>query len=490
MTVDHQKQRWVLAIVCCVIVAAPFLVVRFPPVTDLPQHVAQVRLFLEALGDPSSPYTVQWLTPYSLVYLVIGACWAVVGPEHAGRVAMLLIGVGWTAAAHLLAARRGRAPETAVLASVFFFNPSLNWGFFSFAVGWPAFLYWTVLVARDRERGLGARDAALVIATSLALYFSHALWLAAGLAWLAVSTLVFRPSLRIAAARFACAAPAAILAALWYATSPLRLATETIWTPPIWARLSPFVLVEALLGGIRGPLEYVVLAAAAVWIGVGLWQARRTLRTSVDAPLLACGLMLFVAALVLPLKYESTVQFWVRWTAPAVILLVLALPPPAIAPRLLRAWALGVLGALCIVTTLAWTTFERTELSGLPAALEALPPSPNVLGLDFTKGSPTVKGRPFMQAFAYAQVLRGGRVSLSFAEFPQTFVAFEQPPPHPWTLGLEWYAERVRDSDIRHFDHVLVDGPDSVHEAFSLRRGLTPVTTEGHFRLYRVERAP
>src|SRR5262245_48052314 len=99
-----------LALVTAACVALPFLVVRFPPITDLPQHVAQVRLLVETVGHPDSPYTIQWFTPYALVYSLLGAAWAVVGPLHAGRVAMLAIGFLWVTAIHLLAASRGRSP--------------------------------------------------------------------------------------------------------------------------------------------------------------------------------------------------------------------------------------------------------------------------------------------------------------------------------------------------------------------------------------------
>src|SRR4030042_2228758 len=89
--------RIIFAVLCCLLAAVPFLVVKFPPITDLPQHAAQIRLFGEALSQPDSPYRIQWLTPYSLVYAVLGGRWVAFGPENAGRIGMLLLALLWIA---------------------------------------------------------------------------------------------------------------------------------------------------------------------------------------------------------------------------------------------------------------------------------------------------------------------------------------------------------------------------------------------------------
>jgi hypothetical protein len=484
---DWLNLRVGLAVVCCLFVAVPFLVVQFPPVSDLPQHTAQIRLFLDAIQNPSTVYRVQWLTPYSLVYVVLGGSWALVGPESAGRIATLVIGVIWTVAAHVAAGRRARPVEAAVLASVLFFNSSTYWGFLSFLIGWPSFLGWVILTTRPTDRGFGPRDAVLLVGTTLLLYFSHALWFAVGLAWLGVSILLFRPPLRIAIARCTCAVPVTILAIVWYTEFAVKFATPTSWVDPPWARLSPVWLTNATFGGMYGPTEFAILGGIAIWIVVGIAQNWSGLREVIDKPLLAAGLFLLMISLVLPYKYENTIQFSSRWVAPALILLVLALPIPKIAPRLVMTWATGLLVAFCLSTALIWRAFERVELAGLSTALDALPPSPSVLGLDFAKESPTIKGRPFLQSACYAQVVRGGRLGFSFAEFPPMLVVFDKPLPHPWTVGLEWFAEQATANDIQQFDYVLANGPTDILTYLSTRPDLEPVTTEGRFWLFRVK---
>src|SRR5262245_19959173 len=137
--------RLSLALATAACLALPFLVVRFPLITDLPQHVAQIRLLVDTVGHPDSPDTVQWFTPYALVYSLLGVAWTTVGPLHAGRVAMLAIGFLWVAAIHLLAASRGRSPAAATLASALFFSHVMYWGFYNFVFTWPLFALWLLL---------------------------------------------------------------------------------------------------------------------------------------------------------------------------------------------------------------------------------------------------------------------------------------------------------------------------------------------------------
>ena len=82
-------------------------------------------------------------------------------------------------------------------------------------------------------------------------------------------------------------------------------------------------------------------------------------------------------------------------------------------------------------TALTWVAFERRELTGLAAALERLPAQQRVLGLDYEQRSPLVRGRPFLQTYAWAQVLRGGTLNFSFASFPTSLVVFRSSQPSP-----------------------------------------------------------
>jgi hypothetical protein len=182
----------------------------------------------------------------------------------------------------------------------------------------------------------------------------------------------------------------------------------------------------------------------------------------------------------------NTIQFAARWLPPAMIAAVLAVPAPTALPRLHVPLAVALLGTFCLSTAVAWQRFERDELSGLQESLAALPSSSRVIGLDFVKDSAVVKGRPFLQTFAYAQVLHGGTLSFSFAGFAPSPVVYRQRRVQPWTPNLVWFAERVQKSDLGYFDYALLNGPERVHAVFATEASLAPRTSSGRWRLYEV----
>jgi len=194
-----------------------------------------------------------------------------------------------------------------------------------------------------------------------------------------------------------------------------------------------------------------------------------------------------VGALLLPDLHMNTIQFAQRWVPGAGVLLVLAAPMAQLEPRLRRGVALGLAAFLSLSTTLAWRRFEHTEMTGFATALAALPRAPRVIGLDYVQESRFVQGRPFMQDFAYAQVLKGGRLNMSFAGFAPSLVVFKEGKPMPWTPSLEWAPERLRPADFQYFDFALINGDEATHAHFATLSEIEPVTHDGRWRLYRVK---
>jgi len=484
------------------LVAVPFAAVTLPPLTDLPQHAAQVRLFGEAMAA-GSPYAVQWGTPYSLVYLVLAAAWGLVGP-WAGAVAAAKAGAAavailWAAAIHLLAWRCERPAAAAVLASTLVFSHLLYWGFLPFMMGFPLFALWLLALRREPPPGAEGRSrlAAALTVTLLAalLYLAHALWFAAGLGWLAVDSLLRLrrgEGWRLLARRAAGPALVAALAAAWFASiAGTSFATPPLWVPQTWRRLLPGAWVEAAFGGLRGGIETVALAAILAWLGFALWGSRRQLRARTDRGLALLGGLFFAAALVLPDKLVNTIEFNDRWMPPAFALLLLAAPPLRLPRWVARTLALVLLAGFVAVTTGVWRQVERYELAGVEPALAALPDAPRVLGLDFVRSSVWLDHQPFLQTFAWAQVVHGGELNFSFADFPPSPVVYSPPRQPPWTPGMEWYPQAVRPGDFGWFDYVLVRAPEAVQRQFEAAPFLDAVTLPAPWRLYRVgEDAP
>jgi hypothetical protein len=477
--------------VSVLLLSIPFLVIDFPPITDLAQHTAQLRLLQEALDEPAGLYRIQWLTPYSLQYAVLGLAWLLSSPEAAGRLGMLTIGILWVGATHLVAWRRQRPLAAAALASALFFTHTTYWGFYSFALGWPTFALWFLLTTSRGRGPFRVTDAALFLGGGTLLYLSHVLWLAAGMLWFVASTFAQRVPWRTAAAQLACISPVLIAAAVWYPQLAAGgFGSATVWASTPTARLSWSWIADAALGGLRGPWDLGFCVLAAGWAALALASNRTAPRGGLDRQLLLAGAIFLAMTLLLPDKHTNTIHFASRWMPVAATSLLLAMPPLSWRPVRAQVAAVAILAAVSLVTASTWRRVEREEYSGLAASLASLPPRPRVIGLDFVKESRFVKGRPFLQTAAYAQVLRGGTLNFSFAEFAPSLVVYRSEPSLPWTRGLEWFPDRLRVSDLRYFSHALVNATEQTHARFAALPGVSPVTSDGRWRLYRIAEAP
>ena len=384
-----KRTRVLFSLLSIGLVVVPFLVVDVPPSADLPQHVAQVRLFFETLGNPDSVYRIQWFTPYWLAYLVFGALWKIVEPMKVGLIGMALFGMAWAGAIHALAASRGRSiprrfwrrSSSSACRCTGVSHPSSS--------GFPVFLLWIPLTTGTADQ----RSEWKLLLGCLLLYFSHALWLVAGLVWLVVHDVAIGlPLKKRRLRRFAAVAPVILLAAIWYGNlEKLQFTSPTDWTPLPWTRVNPRWFVNTAFGGVKGPTEFVMMGVILLWVAVGLFQNRHEIRKRSDGMLALAGFLLLAAALTLPNLYNQTTEFAQRWTAPALVLLVLAAPAPRVRPSLARAGSSAVAALFVVMLAILWSFYERHELTGFEQALEQTPPQSRVLGIETEQRSRVIK---------------------------------------------------------------------------------------------------
>jgi hypothetical protein len=486
---SERKERCLVAVAVFVLAIIPILITPFPPSTDLPQHIAQARLFKAALADSSGPYVIQWLAPNNLIYVFLLAFWAVLPAGLVARAALVLVVLLWVWAVHGLAAGRGRAVAAAVVASLLVFNQSFAWGFLNFLVGFPVFVLWFGLTSKEETRFSSKRWAALA-GTAVLLYGSHALWFAAGAFWLVLIGLLKRAPAKVFFWRLAALVPCGLVSAVWYPGLQASRFSAGFDVAPHWSplfdRLASFL--EAAFGGIRGPAGTAAFVFILLWAGLSVWQSRRGLAKAVDRDLLAASFLFLAVAAAAPDKFMNTIFFSSRWLPAALIFLLLALPVPVFRRPSPKALALAVAAVFFLITARAWQRYSAEDLTGFRESLDQVPPSSRVLGLDLVKESEFVKGRPFLQHFAYAQVFKGAELNFSFAEHYSGLVAFRVGREVPWTRGLEWYGEKVRESDFGFFDFVLANGEEKDHQTLSAFGELSPLARSGRWRLYRVIR--
>jgi len=477
-----------LAAICCLLVAIPFLLVYYTPIVDLPQQTAQIKLFLETIGDPAkSPYTIQPYGNNTLPYLLLGMSWSLFDPITAGKVSMLVIALLWVISIHLTASVCNRPAEWAVLGSMFVFNHALYWGFYGFALGWPAFLLWFWLLRKYSKTSFPLKTALALLGTALLLYMSHVIWFIAGTSWLLVRSIVFRTRSAEVWWRLAAISPVFVLTFVWYESflqSPM--AGLPIWDaiPPL-GRLSLPWIVDSVLGGLW-VVDDIAVGITVGWIILAVWQNRGNSLKVADRELLCAAAMFFIASLFLPDEWMNTMMFSTRWMPGAMILLVLAIPAVSWTPVARQLGTLLVLASFSFVTCYSWVVFEKKELAGLQEALNALPLRSRVLGLDMIKMSKLIKGRPFLQVAAYSQIARDGSLHFSFAEWSSCLVVYRNRLQSRVNGSLDWDTWKTKGSSLENFDYALVNGSEVTHERLGRIPLIKPVTMNGNWRLYAI----
>jgi hypothetical protein len=449
---------------------------------------------VEAGSPEANQYEVVRFTPNTLVYVVLEAAWDIVGPQRAGPAALAALCVAWVLAGFALAISQKRTISVAVLASLFVFNLSLYWGFLNFMLGYPVFVGWWLLASKplDWKRWFG------IVAMSAMLLWAHSLWF--GFACLLFPLLVFpaRTEIRVGAAwgralvALSSMLPVGIAALVWIP----RLADARLsqnfdiaphWNVPFLLRVGPGRLMEKGLEGID-LLPQAIVVLVMVWLAAALWRAIRDADSVTDLPLLKTAGLAWGVYLFAPDQYLNTICFSSRWLPIAFAWMLLALPPPRARDRLINAVAVSIFMIFSIQTTYAWWDFEQTEFSGLSESLSQVPDNSSVLGLDFIKISDRLPGRPFLQLASYSSAWHGASTHFSFTEHGSGVVRYREKPTNNWSPGLEWFAERVQDSDFGLFEYVLVNLPEERHSEFAVDAPVKPMTREGRWRLYQTTR--
>ena len=454
---------WFVAVTAALVL--PLLRARYPPVLDLAQLVGQVRLLGEALGG-SGTLRIQWLAPDKIGYFPLAVGWWVGGATWGPRLGLALAIAAGIAAVFLLARRLGAPAEHAALASIFVLARPLHVGLLNFVVGSLPFLLWLDELRRPVVRGQERATALRAFLFGWALYFSHALLLLGAAGVTVIAAVRRRPDWRGLAVRGIALVPALSAGVFWY----LGLAAAGWRSRPHWV-LSPLDrLLEPrlwrlyLLGSVQGPEEAMLLGALALWALLCLAGARGRIRPEAR-PLTRFAFCLLAAAWLLPEGFGDTYYFAQRWAPLAAIVGLLALPRARVRPRLAAGFALAVVVSWSAVLGAAWSGFDRQEMRGFDAALEAVPTGVHLLTLDFERLSPRFFVLPFFQMGGYAEIERGAVLAWSFADQPTSPVVHRQLPRRiAWTPRLEIYPQRVRARDFRHFDDVLLHADPALRD--------------------------
>lgn len=466
--------------VLSVAAVVPLFRAEHPPLQDLPQHLAAIRV-LRSYPDLSlGQYfdieltNTQYLAYYGAAWLlsfVFGVVWA-----NKLLLAAALIALPWSLA--WLLRVLGRDPRVAVFAFGLTYNAHLVLGFFNFIAALPLMFACIALSVQLREHYDRRREIALALLLVFCFY-THVVPFA--FAALGVLLVLVGDSLVLSLRRAFVFVPAALCTLLWLGRTPAGTATlaaaggaDSAKKPQFASVLQalkelPMWLTDVLQGTRDEELLVAWGALLLTAFALGLRPPRLGERGSPETAwasdyafrvALLCPLA-FVAYFVAPTSYD-----WI-WPINARFPLLALLFAPVLVPHPRGSLGSAVLAAAGFVAFLnfsevgrAFSAFEDDEVGQIEAALASIPPGERVAGLIFDRGSRHVKFSPFLHYAALYQAEKGGAVMFTFADFPQSpfrFRAGNRPPKVPprW----EWQPERVVPArDLAWYRYVLVRG--------------------------------
>ncbi len=507
----------ILFFALAVLAVVPLWVSDYPPLQDLPQHAAAIRV----LADFSVPELrfqehfelalgqTQYLAYYGFAVVLAKVFGVVLGQRL--LLSLALIATAYSVRALLRAL--GRDSALAFLVFPLLWNAHTVLGFVNFIAAIPLTFYGLAFAASMRlgaeGRFLGPRLSPVLFGiVSLVAFFTHVVpW-----AFLILGAVLFAfgPDSRGTLRRIAPLVPSLVVAVVWLLLSPAGRsvlgaaglsdqagAAPHFQTPLEVIKSAPDWLTNVLPGATDDWVlfAWVFLVVACVALGAGARAREETpdgrLGRSLLVRLAFLSPLALVAAFVTPSSYQWIWPINARFPLLALLFLIPILPVPRARWRgavIALAAALGIASAVQV--SVAFHAYGRDELGPLDAALDAIPPGQRVAGLIFDQRSPHVRFSPLMHSVAWYQARKGGAVMFTFADFPQSPFRFRddaRPPPVPprW----EWMPWRVRaNPELLWYDYVLVrGGPGRIATAGS---GFDRVFDRGRWSVWKRAGAP
>jgi len=451
---------------------APAWIVRYPPIQDLPFHLAAIRV-IHDIGDAKYGFDDFVLTlgrtQYVFYYLAGSLLSYLLGVVGANVVLVCGYLGGTVLAMRELLLAFDKDERLCLFTIPLVYNVMFMYGLLPFLLGIPIMLWALALAVRyvqhpTRDRGI------LLGALALALFYSHIFpygifgigfaaffpwrhpkkWLMAGL-----------PTV-----------PSLLAMTYWTLFTDAGKLTRGALTDSKHDPVAP--LNQAIPAAYNWFLDIfrdnsdessLVAAFIAAILCIGLAQGdgdrtRPIARAYVTVPLL-CVFLYFTTS-------EGHGYIWLIAQRFPVMFAIAAVPLLRM-PAGARGWAAaaGVL-AVGIASTVNvckhFIDFQREEVGDIDGALDAMEPKKRVAALIYDRGSQITNLQPFLHFGSYYQVKKGGVVMFTYAGYlhwPFDFKPGHYPPPGgPARLRWEWTPESVpvQGELYPYYDYVLTRG--------------------------------
>jgi hypothetical protein len=470
-------------VAAAVALAVPLFAARWLPFQDWPQHLALASVIRHG-RDPAwgfdRYFVVQWLelSSYWMQYATLAALSLLVPLEVAARLQLAVVFAATLLAAASLCRAYDRSPWIGLLVAPTLYNTNLHYGFISFCMGVPLWL-WALaaterlLAAPSRRRAVGA--GALYVAT----FFTHHQIFVLLVATVGVLVLCHSApkDWRERAWRLLpLAVVVGVLFLPWLVSTlvlppPADEAVRASGVDQSYGRLGALGLTyrdfkevvlhffRTVLSTVKDMKDRVVFVSWAL-LATAAVVLRRTeaevhgWRAALHAFRLEALLGVTVAAfLYMPSSMKGLFYISPRFLPLA--LLLWALLPRFRSERAAAAFGLGAVALTVWLASIMQAEYRRfdREVGNLDAALAALPMGSATLVLEYGRGSDVAQLEPFLHVGAYAMVRRGGIVSNTFAKTAGVPVRYLSPEATP---VYKTNSNPLDARNVAFFDHVLV----------------------------------
>jgi hypothetical protein len=444
---------WFVSGIAAVLAIAAIWLPVFPPMTDVPQHAAQMSIIAN-YSDPAfgfrDRFHLDFLTPYLLTYLVGAALTAAFNALIAVKILTTVAVAGTATSVHWLTRVHGRDPWLALLAWPLAFSASFYWGFLPFMCSLPLGIAAVAASTNLRQHG-SVRLAALTTALVTVTAITHPLTglFVCGL----IGITALWPLNRSAFVRLLPVVPAAVLLISWGVAIAATEASAR--SPFLIDRTQPWRLLQVPLSVLwwgADPLASVFGSVVCASIAIALWFGWRQ-RTSFWIAAVPPGLAL-VAYLILP---EPTFGTYVVYPRFAAVALLLAIPVGS-APR---SPAFRAVIAICAIGWLAVVAYRMEafgdEADEFAAVIAHIPPNRRIAALVHEPASKAAPAYPYWHFPAWYQAAKGGAIPYSIADHHAVVARSLSHESDP----SAWDANTVSSRGLVEADYIVVRTGDS-----------------------------
>ena len=506
---NRQHAEKYLFLLACVLGGLPVWLPHFPPMVDLPQHAAQISLFLN-LRDASFPFAylfdVHLFTPYLFGYGLIAAFTPLFGIVAASKlvISAALAVFPWSTRFFMHAA--GADPYWAWLVFPVLYGFSYQWGFINFIVAAPIGLLFLGLVWRQQSQA-NPHSAWLMIFLLYLLFFSHVLILAlfggiAAIYWW-WSSQRLKDFLRLS---WPLLTPLPLLIAWlvvqqdhpmsklpiewdlsWFSGIDSYYSYWAAWLTPEqsgWGRINGFI--PRLLGtrpDITTKMLGLTLFALPLLAGYGITTSR--------IRLIPFGVIVIVLLLA-PSLFFGVAFVFQRFTFLALPFYLVMLDGPRVSIHQYQRW----LGYAAPIIAFAWiglTSYHALQFNkdaeGFETILAKMAPGKRALAMIFERDDSHSIAPTFVHFTAWYSALKSGVTDPSFAVTQVQPVTY-RPDQRPTVRiqGFEWFPQKFdwQYHAGRQYDYFVARAPID-HGAYLFREatcGIELLAHEGHWWLY------